>query len=44
VFSSDERTEDERRVQYYMFIQVLDAETGAILFQNKTEITKALVK
>jgi penicillin-binding protein activator len=44
VYSSDERTEDERRVQYFMFLQVLDAETGAILFQNKTEITKAMVE
>ncbi len=44
VFSSDERMEEERRVQYFMFLQVLEAETGAILFQHKTEITKALVK
>jgi penicillin-binding protein activator len=43
VFSSDERHEDERRVQYIMFIQVLDAETGEILFQNKSYVTKALV-
>jgi uncharacterized protein (TIGR02722 family) len=43
VFSSDERHEDERRVQYFMFLQVLDAETGEILFQNKTSVTKALV-
>jgi uncharacterized protein (TIGR02722 family) len=44
VFSSDERQEDERRVQYFMFLQVLDAETGTILFQNKTSVTKALVR
>ena len=43
VFSSDERHEDERRVQYFMFLQVLDAETGEVLFQNKTSVTKALV-
>lgn len=43
VFSSDERHEDERRVQYFLFLQVLDAETGAILFQNKSSLTKALV-
>jgi penicillin-binding protein activator len=43
VFSADERHEDERRVQYIMFIQVLDAETGEILFQNKSYVTKALV-
>ncbi|HMR11770.1 MAG TPA: penicillin-binding protein activator LpoB [Polyangiaceae bacterium] len=44
VFSADERSDDERRVQYFMFLQVLDVETGAIAFQNKTEITKALVR
>ncbi len=43
VFSSDERQDDERRVQYFLFIQILDGETGAILFQNKSSVTKALV-
>ncbi len=43
VFSADERNEDERRVQYFMFLQVLDSETSDILFQNKTSVTKALV-
>jgi uncharacterized protein (TIGR02722 family) len=43
VYSADERQSDERRVQYFMFIQVLNVETGEILFQNKTEVTKALI-
>lgn len=43
VFSADERQKDERRVQYFMFIQVLDVETSAILFQFKTSVTKALI-
>ncbi len=43
VFSTDERMSDERRVQYYMFMQVLDVETGRILFQNKSAVTKALL-
>lgn len=43
VYTTDERHEDERRVQYYMFLQVLDVETSDILFQNKTQVTKALV-
>jgi uncharacterized protein (TIGR02722 family) len=43
VFSSDERHDNERRVQYFMFIQVLDIETSQILFQHKTSITKALI-
>ncbi len=42
VYSSDERSEDERRVQYFLFLQIIDAETGAILFQNKTSVTKGL--
>ena len=43
VFAADERQDDERRVQYFMFIQVLDVETSAILFQFKTSVTKALI-
>lgn len=43
VFSTDERQEDTRRVQYTLFLQVLDVETSDILFQNKTNVTKALV-
>ena len=37
------RNDDERRVQYFMFIQVLDVETGEILFQHKTAVTKAVI-
>ncbi|MCA9601271.1 MAG: penicillin-binding protein activator LpoB [Polyangiales bacterium] len=43
VFTTDERAGDQRRVQYYLFLQVLDVETGEILFQNKAAVTKALV-
>jgi uncharacterized protein (TIGR02722 family) len=43
VYSADERQDGERRVQYFMFIQVLDVETGEVLFQNKTGVTKALI-
>lgn len=44
VFTTDERAGEQRRVQYYLFIQVLDVETGEILFQNKVGVTKAMVK
>jgi uncharacterized protein (TIGR02722 family) len=44
VFTSDERMSGERRVQYYLFTQVLDSETGDILFQFKSSLTKAIVK
>lgn len=43
-FANDERNDDERRVQYTLFMQVLDAETGEVLFQNKATVTKALVR
>lgn len=44
VYTTDERVGDQRRVQYYMFMQVIDVETGEILFQNKTAVTKAIVR
>jgi penicillin-binding protein activator len=43
VYSADERQSGERRVQYFMFIQVLDVQTGEILFQNKAGVTKAII-
>ena len=43
VYNTDERQSGERRVQYFMFIQVLDVQTGEILFQNKTSVTKAII-
>jgi penicillin-binding protein activator len=43
VYSADERQSGERRVQYFMFIQVLDVQTGEVLFQHKTAVTKALI-
>lgn len=44
VYTTDERVGDQRRVQYYLFIQVLNVETGEILFQNKTNTTKAMIR
>jgi penicillin-binding protein activator len=43
VFSTDEKIKDQRRVQYYLFMQVLEVETGQILFQNKASLTKAMI-
>ncbi|HVY31110.1 MAG TPA: penicillin-binding protein activator LpoB [Polyangiaceae bacterium] len=43
VFTSDERQAGERRVQYFMFMQVLEVETGQILFQHKSAVTKAII-
>jgi penicillin-binding protein activator len=42
VSAADERNEDMRRVQYFLYMQVIDVETSAIRFQGKSEITKAV--
>lgn len=39
-----ERVQGERRVQYFMFVQVLDVSTAAIKFQHEAQITKGFVK
>ena len=44
VYSVDERQAGERRVQYFLFMRVLEAETSDILWQNKASVTKAIVK
>ena len=40
VQAADERTDDARRVQYFLFMQVIDIETSAIRWQHKSYITK----
>ncbi len=42
VYTADERTEDERRVQYFFFMQVIEVSTSAIRWQHKAYITKAI--
>jgi TolB-like protein len=42
VSATDERTDDARRVQYFFFMQVVEVETSAILWQHKAYTTKAL--
>ena len=44
VYTVDERQSGERRVQYFLFMRVLDAATSDLLWQNKANVTKALVK
>lgn len=43
VYDVAERTEGERRVQYFLYFQVLEVETGAIKFQTEAKVTKALM-
>ena len=42
VSGNDERNESMRRVQYFLYMQVIDVETSEIRFQAKSEITKAI--
>ncbi len=43
VVDNTERTASVRRVQYFMFMQAIDVETGAIAWQNQSELTKAII-
>lgn len=40
----DERFSGERRVQYSLFLQVIEVETGIVRFQHKAERSKAIVR
>ena len=42
VSGNDERNDDMRRVQYFLYMQVIEIETSVIKFQGKAEITKAV--
>ncbi|RDV37183.1 penicillin-binding protein activator LpoB [Bradymonadaceae bacterium TMQ3] len=44
VYDVAERINDERRVQYFMFVQVINVSTGQIHFQNESAITKGLIR
>ena len=44
VYDAAERVADERRVQYFMFVQIVDVSTGAIQFQNESMVTKGLIR
>ena len=43
VYDSAERVEDERRVQYFLFMKVVEIENGVIRWQNEANLTKGLV-
>jgi uncharacterized protein (TIGR02722 family) len=42
--SVDERMNKERRVQYSLFMQVIEVETSLVKFQTKSERTKGIVR
>lgn len=43
VYDSSEKTGEERRSQYFLFMQVVEVETGAVRWQNEANLTKGLV-
>ncbi len=43
VGAADERTPDARRVQYFIYMQVIDTETSEIRWQQKAYVTKAVL-
>jgi hypothetical protein len=44
VMSTSDRGRGEKRVQYSMFVQIIETETAIVKFQNKSELTKGLVR
>ncbi len=44
VMTADERNDEGRRVQYFMFMQLIDVATSQVLWQEKSAVTKALVQ
>ena len=43
IYTTDEKSGSERRVQYFLFMRVLEVETGAIRWQNEANLTKGLI-
>lgn len=43
VYDSAEKVGNERRVQYFLFMQAIEVETGAIRWQNEANLTKGLI-
>lgn len=44
VYDVAEQVKGEKRVQYFMFVQVIEVATGAIKFQNESALTKGLIR
>ena len=43
IYSVTEKSEDRRRVQYFLFMQVLEVETGAIRWQKESKAVKGII-
>jgi len=44
IYDSAERTGGERRVQYFLFMKVVELQTSVVKWQNEANLTKGLVK
>jgi len=44
VYAADERASEQRRVQYFLFLRILNAATSEIVFQSEATVTKAIVQ
>ncbi len=44
VFDETDFAGDERRVQYTMFVQIINVETGKVEWQNESALTKAFIR
>lgn len=44
IHSAQEKVDGEKRVQYFLFMKVVDIETGAIRWQNEADLTKGYIK
>ncbi len=44
VFDETDFAGDERRVQYTMFVQIINVETGKVEWQNESALTKAFLR
>lgn len=44
IYDSAERADKERRVQYFLFMKIVEVETGVVRWQNEANLTKGLVK
>lgn len=44
VYDVAEQVKGEKRVQYFMFVQVIEVATSAIKFQNESALTKGLIR
>ncbi|MGF1469470.1 MAG: penicillin-binding protein activator LpoB [Sandaracinaceae bacterium] len=43
LYSADERAGQQRRIQYFLFVRIIDVSTSEVVFQQEASVTKALL-